>query len=496
METIGFSVPQKIPEEYVNKITEAVQSTSPEKIPQQFMTLLKLYDRFKMDVAVTGDSGSGKSTLINALIGLDHDARGAAPTGVVETTMEPALYQYPNCPQVRLWDLPGMGTPSFTSKSYVETINFSLYDMFFVVISERFRENNMLLIDEICKQKKPFYVIRTKVDNDLRAQSRKQNFTETGALTVMRDECLKYVEEKNLHPHIFLVSAHDTQNYEMQNLKDTFEKEASELKREVFSCFLMSLFSGGMRKERTIMHRHLQSGKISEKEVLDLRTFWKCFDAANGTETLMTILEALEHFQLDVAILGETGSGVTTLLNGLMGQRNGAFSSILAEMPATSPQYPNVRFWAMSGIENIMANSLEGMEEMLDNFDFYVLIVTEWKKAHHIDLARVVQKLRKKYHFVQTKIDCYLQAQEDLCCSATEIQDGFRAQCAEELQIAKVENLQLFLINSLDRNAFDFVSLESVLGSDLDTIRTSAFGYYVDRIVRNKKQAQSTCQIL
>lgn len=244
------------------------------------------------------------------------------------------------------------------------------------------------------------------------------------------------------------------------------------------------------------MHRHLQSGKISEKEVLDLRTFWKCFDAANGTETLMTILEALEHFQLDVAILGETGSGVTTLLNGLMGQRNGAFSSVLAEMPATSPQYPNVRFWAMSGIENIMANSLEGMEEMLDNFDFYVLIVTEWKKAHHIDLARVVQKLRKKYHFVQTKIDCYLQAQEDLCCSATEIQDGFRAQCAEELQIAKVENLQLFLINSLDRNAFDFVSLESVLGSDLDTIRTSAFGYYVDRIVRNKKQAQSTCQIL
>ncbi|MCI4374391.1 hypothetical protein PGIGA_G00005750 [Pangasianodon gigas] len=250
MENIGFSVPHKIPEEYINKITEAVQSTSPEKIPQQFMTFLKVYDRFKLDVAVTGDSGSGKSTLINALLGLAHDAKGAAPTGVVETTMEPAAYQYPNCPQVRLWDLPGMGTPSFTSKSYVETINFNLYDVFFVVISERFRENNMLLIDEIHKQKKPFYVIRTKVDNDLRAQSRKYNFTETGALTVMRDECLKYIEEKNLHPHVFLVSAHDTQNYDMQKLKDTFEKEAPELKREVFPLFLASLFSGHRRKRR------------------------------------------------------------------------------------------------------------------------------------------------------------------------------------------------------------------------------------------------------
>lgn len=243
-------MPQKIPEEYVNKITEAVQATSPEEIPQQFMNFLKIYEQFKLDVAVTGDSGSGKSTLINALLGLDHDATGAAPTGVVETTMEPAVYQYPNCPQVRLWDLPGMGTPSFTSKRYVQTINFHLYDMFFVVISERFRENNMLLIDEIQKQKKPFYLIRTKVDNDLRAQSRKCNFTESDALFAMRDECLNYVEGKNLNPHIFLVSAHDTQNYDMRNLKDTFEKEAPELKREVFPLFLVSLFSGDRRKQR------------------------------------------------------------------------------------------------------------------------------------------------------------------------------------------------------------------------------------------------------
>lgn len=229
---------------------EAIQTTSPEKIPQEFMNFLKVYDRFKLDIAVTGDSGSGKSTLINALLGLDYDAKGAAPTGVVETTMKPAVYQYPNCPQVRLWDLPGMGTPTFTSKSYIETINFHLYDMFFVVISERFRENNMLLIDEIHKQKKPFYLIRTKVDNDVRAHSRKHNFIETGALIVMRDECLKYVEEKNLHPHIFLVSAHETQNYDMQNLKDTLEKEAPELKREVFPLFLVNLLSGGRRKQR------------------------------------------------------------------------------------------------------------------------------------------------------------------------------------------------------------------------------------------------------
>ncbi|XP_060726036.1 immunity-related GTPase family M protein 3 isoform X2 [Tachysurus vachellii] len=496
MEKVGFSVPQKIPEEYVNKVTEAIQSTSPEKIPQQFMTFLKMYDQFKVDVAVTGDSGSGKSTLINALLGVNHDAKGAAPTGVVETTMEPKVYQYPNCSLVRLWDLPGMGTPSFTSKSYIETMNFNLYDMFFVVISERFRENNMLVIDEIHKQKKPFYVIRTKVDNDLHAESRKNNFTETGALTVMRDECLKYVEQKNLHPHIFLVSAHYTQKYDMQKLKDTFKKEAPEIKREVFPFFLASLFSGDWWKQRTIMRQALQNGKINEKDVPDLKSLCKTFGVASGTGKLKTTLEALENFQLDVAVLGESRSGVTTLLNGLIRQQNATFCSAHAKTPATSTHYPNVRFWDMSGIENILENSLEEMTEILDTFDFYLLIVSEWKRARHLDLARVIQKLQKKYHFVQTKIDCHLQAQEDLCCPETEILDGLRAQCAEELQRAKLDNSQLFLINSLDRKDFDFVSLESVLGSDLDTIRISAFAYYVDIIVKNKKQAQSSCQIL
>ncbi|GAA6108023.1 T-cell-specific guanine nucleotide triphosphate-binding protein 2 [Tachysurus ichikawai] len=244
------------------------------------------------------------------------------------------------------------------------------------------------------------------------------------------------------------------------------------------------------------MLQALQNGKINEKDVPDLKTLCKTFDVASGTGKLKTTLEALENFQLDVAVLGDSQSGVTTLLTGLIRQQNGAFCSAHAKTPATSTHYPNVRFWDMSGIENIMENSLDEMTEILDTFDFYLLIVSEWKRAHHIDLARVIQKLQKKYHFVQTKIDCHLQAQEDLCCLETEILDGLRAQCAEELQRAKLDNSQLFLINSLDRKAFDFVSLESVLGSDLDTIRISAFAYYVDIIVRNKKQAQSSCQIL
>ncbi|XP_062848267.1 interferon-gamma-inducible GTPase 10 isoform X2 [Trichomycterus rosablanca] len=334
----GLMVPPKIPEEHLSEIIKAVQSIGPEEIANQFITSLEVFNRFKVDIAVTGDSGSGKSTLINALRGLDSDAKGAAPTGVVETTMVPAIYQYPHHPSLRLYDLPGMGTLNFTSKSYVEKMNFDLYDLFIVVISERFRENNTLLIDEIQKRQKHFFVVRTKVDNELRSQSKKQNFNKNDALKLMEQDCLKYLNEKNLKSEVFLVSAHDPQNYDMPKFIDTLQKTALELKREIFISFLDSLFKGNHRKAMTIKNHAFETDKLREEDLQELEKFSRGSNFSDKTKALSIVLETLDHFQLDVAVLGETGSGGTTLVNAITREQNGA------RVPATSPHYPHVRF--------------------------------------------------------------------------------------------------------------------------------------------------------
>lgn len=209
---------------------------------QKIAKLLKLYDCFNIDIAVTGESGSGKSSLINVFQGLRPDDVGAAQTGVVETTMKPTKFHDPNVPQLRLWDLPGMGTPTFNSNSYVKAMNLDIYDMFIVVISERVRENNMLLVDTISQQKKPFYVIRTKIDNDMRSQRRKRNFSEENALKKMKEDCEKYLKQKNLDSHVFLVSAHEPLNYDMPKFMDTFKTEVPQIRAELFVSFLDKIF--------------------------------------------------------------------------------------------------------------------------------------------------------------------------------------------------------------------------------------------------------------
>uniref|UniRef100_A0A8C1XKA0 Immunity-related GTPase family, q1 n=1 Tax=Cyprinus carpio TaxID=7962 RepID=A0A8C1XKA0_CYPCA len=481
----GLYMPGKIEEDRFNKIKDVLASESPEAIPHRLMSLLEVFDHFKIDIAVTGESGAGKSSLINAILRLNPDDTGAAPTGAVETTKQATMYQHPNLPHVRLWDLPGMGTPTFASKSYVKTMNFDLYDMFMVVMSERVRENNMLLIDEIEQRKKPFYFIRTKIDNDVRRK--KTKFSQIRALDQMRQDCEKYLKEKKLDPHVFLVSSHDTEKYEMQKLMDTFKDEISQLRAEVFSDFLDKMLHGGWIKARYATNHIQQTGKLETEDITALQDMYK--RTGFGAAKVSAVLEALSHFQLDVAVLGETGSGASTLVNALIGLKNeecgGASASI--SNPAMSLGYPDVRFWDISGIEGVMDYSMYEMKQVLNYYDFFIIIVSDWQKARHLKLAKAVEELRKHYLLVQTKIDCHLHTLSDVFCDETEIIDELRAQYTQELQMAKLSEQQMFLINSLDRCAFDFVGLESALSSDLNTVRTSAFAYYIARTVKKPK---------
>ncbi|WAR22796.1 TGTP2-like protein, partial [Mya arenaria] len=81
------------------------------------------WKNIQINIAVTGESGTGKSSFINSIRGLKADDLGAAEVGAVETTMEPTAYKHPDNPNLQVWDLPGVGTSSFTREKYFQKIN-------------------------------------------------------------------------------------------------------------------------------------------------------------------------------------------------------------------------------------------------------------------------------------------------------------------------------------------------------------------------------------
>eukprot|EP00434_Breviolum_minutum_P003416 symbB.v1.2.003006.t1/scaffold113.1/size324549/4 len=189
-----------------------------------------------MNLAVVGNSGVGKSLLINRLRRLRPQAEGWAAVGVNETTREPSMYPYPNqsasqtpvitssvmcCrdtlrPKVRLWDLPGAGTSAVPAETYLQDMGLRYFDRVVVVSAGRFTEMEVALRAELDRHSVPYYMVRTKVDQDI-ANNKEDNFVE-------KQETLKQIREDLEKKHnvdtnsLYLVSSRDPDDYDFPRL--------------------------------------------------------------------------------------------------------------------------------------------------------------------------------------------------------------------------------------------------------------------------------------
>ncbi|XP_042295923.1 interferon-inducible GTPase 5-like [Sceloporus undulatus] len=213
----------------------------------------------RLDVAITGESGAGKSTFINALRGLGDEEEGAAATGVTETTARPTPYPYPGHANVTLWDLPGIGTPSFRPDGYLEAVDFGRYDFFLILASERFKESHVLLARAIVSQGKLFYFIRTKVDNDLEsARRRRSPPAEEAVLAEIRGDCKARLAEAGLPvAPVFLLNSFEIERFDFPLFEETLERELPGHKRQAFLLALPNLSSVIIERKRQLLHQEV-----------------------------------------------------------------------------------------------------------------------------------------------------------------------------------------------------------------------------------------------
>uniref|UniRef100_A0A671PMV6 Immunity-related GTPase family, e4 n=1 Tax=Sinocyclocheilus anshuiensis TaxID=1608454 RepID=A0A671PMV6_9TELE len=177
-------------------------------------------DSVTLNIAVTGETGAGKPAFINAFRGLNDDDDHSAPTGITETTTLATMYTHPTKSNVRLWDLPGTGMLNFKANRFLKEVKFETYDLFIIISSERFKENDQ----------KRFYFVRTKIDNDIRSVAKTRYFDEQQVLCTVREDCHRNVKELG-NPKVFLISSYDLGKYDFHDLVDTLESDLSEYKR-------------------------------------------------------------------------------------------------------------------------------------------------------------------------------------------------------------------------------------------------------------------------
>ncbi|XP_073426739.1 interferon-inducible GTPase 5-like [Dendrobates tinctorius] len=249
-----------ISDEEVQDIRSALEDGDLCTATERLSKSLREIENAPLNIAITGESGTGKSTFVNAIRGMDDEEEGSAKTGVVETTKVPTPYVHPQYPNVTVWDLPGIGTPNFVADSYLQSVEFSRYDFFIILSSERFKQNDIDLAKAIQAMNKKFYFVRSKVDSDLNASMirRKKTFNEENVLNEIRNNCIQSLKDGGIpQPQVFLLSFLDLDKYDFHEMEDTLEKELPEHKRHIFLISLPNISLPVLEKKRQAFRKDI-----------------------------------------------------------------------------------------------------------------------------------------------------------------------------------------------------------------------------------------------
>lgn len=167
-----------------------------------------------MNLGVVGNAGVGKSLLINKLRRVRPGADGWAPVGVNETTMRPTMYAFPGEQRVRLWDLPGAGTPSFPSETYIQNMGLRYFDRVLIVTAGRFTSMEIDVKAELEEHKVPYVMVRTKADIDVWNNWEDNQLDEKATVAQIRED----ICQTHGISRTFIVSSRDPDAYDFPEI--------------------------------------------------------------------------------------------------------------------------------------------------------------------------------------------------------------------------------------------------------------------------------------
>ncbi len=220
--------------------------------------VLRSAETSSINVGITGQASCGKSTLVNTLRGLTPDHIEAAPVGRVCTTGIRS-YRHPKYPFVVLWDLPGAGTTSFPIETYLKDVGFDKYDFLLILTRTRLTENDFWLARKASLRRKPYVVVRTKIDADVEDHRADfpDTFDERRVLNMVRKHCISTLERNNCTADLFIISG---------KIKNVTKWDFPELNKRLVQDMI------GIKRQAMILAISANSKELIEEKYKALRS--------------------------------------------------------------------------------------------------------------------------------------------------------------------------------------------------------------------------------
>ncbi|KAJ8289781.1 hypothetical protein GJAV_G00005270 [Gymnothorax javanicus] len=216
---------------------------------------------------------------------------------------------------------------------------------------------------------------------------------------------------------------------------------------------------------------------IDEDEVREIREALENQTLTSAVAKIQDYCENLERVELNIAVTGESGTGKSTFVNAFRGladddegaAKTGVVETTMEPQSYPHPKYPKVKVWDLPGIGTLNFKAEEYLQKVkFERYDFFIIIISERFKVSNVQLASEIQRMKKRFYFVRSKIDN--------CLNAEKRKKGFdqektlhliREDCIKGLQENGVESPLVFLISSFDLQLYDFLLLEETMEREL-----------------------------
>ncbi|XP_052053598.1 immunity-related GTPase family M protein-like [Apodemus sylvaticus] len=217
-------------------------------------------------------------------------------------------------------------------------------------------------------------------------------------------------------------------------------------------------------------------------------------------------MQSKSRYTVKIAVTGDSGNGMSSFINALRlighEEEDSAPTGVVrtTQKPAcySSSHFPDVELWDLPGL-GATAQSVESYldELQISTYDLIIIIASEQFSANHVKLAKAMQRMRKRFYVVWTKLD------RDLSTSTfpePQLLQNIQRNIQENLQKGQVREPPLFLVSCFSPSFHDFPEVRNTLQSDFFNIRyrdpLETLSQVCDRCISNKASSLKEDQML
>ncbi|XP_034363702.1 immunity-related GTPase family M protein 2-like [Arvicanthis niloticus] len=243
------------------------------------------------------------------------------------------------------------------------------------------------------------------------------------------------------------------------------EEEVGSPEDKQFSCFSDAVF---IPKD---------SNTLSVEVINSIETAVAGGKVVEVVSIVKEIVRKVSRNTKKIAVTGDSGNGMSSFINALRlighDEEDSAPTGVVrtTQKPASysSSHFPYVELWDLPGL-GATAQSVESyLDEMqISTYDLIIIIASEQFSSNHVKLAKAMQRMRKKFYVVWTKLD------RDLSTSAlteSQLRQTIQKNIRENLQKDGVRVPPMFLVSVMEPESHDFPKLREMLPKDLVDVK-------------------------